>query len=380
MAQWSPYSALETGVKELSESDKLVLERYGAFRRSTMAGSSPQQQFDAAVQLIRGLPKDGPFQPSNDMKLRLYGFFKQATEGPCTQPAPSFWDVVGKAKWAAWKNLGDLPSEQAMTSYVDEIKQVMETMSLTDDVAHLMDTLGPVYEYVDDDGADGRSARKKHVHFSADEGAPTTNGHGAPAASEDGTEPAEEVGSAAALPNGSPPPRAERWAGSATSDTDTDDEFNDPIGEAEPALGRSLSTEARLDALHQQLTALARMVDSAGPRLHSRTTDGAALTNGVHPTSSAAAAVTASAPASSCPGVHDELRALVRDMRDDLDTVTGRLRRLEAGAGAEREQKSVPSRPWWQVPELSVASVLVLLAWPLVLQLVLRLVTSRRRR
>ncbi|KAF0288726.1 Acyl-CoA-binding domain-containing protein 5A [Amphibalanus amphitrite] len=106
-----------------NEYDSNANLRYGAFRRSTMAGSSPQQQFDAAVQLIRGLPKDGPFQPSNDMKLRLYGFFKQATEGPCTQPAPSFWDVVGKAKWAAWKNLGDLPSEQAMTSYVDEIKQ-----------------------------------------------------------------------------------------------------------------------------------------------------------------------------------------------------------------------------------------------------------------
>ena len=58
------------------------------------------------------------------MKLRLYGFFKQATEGPCTQPAPSFWDVIGKAKWGAWKNLADMPAEEAMTAYVEEIKKV----------------------------------------------------------------------------------------------------------------------------------------------------------------------------------------------------------------------------------------------------------------
>ena len=41
--------------------------------------------------------------------------------------------------------------------------------------------------------------------------------------------------------------------------------------------------------------------------------------------------------------MHDELRALVRDMRDDLDTVTGRLRYLEAAhstTGTQREKVS----------------------------------------
>ena len=38
-------------------------------------------------------------------------------------------------------------------------------------------------------------------------------------------------------------------------------------------------------------------------------------------------------------GVHDELRALVRDMRDDLDTVTGRLRSLEADHGGTLARK-----------------------------------------
>lgn len=41
----------------------------------------------------------GPFQPSNDMMLRFYSFYKQATLGPCDIPRPGFWDAVGKAKW-----------------------------------------------------------------------------------------------------------------------------------------------------------------------------------------------------------------------------------------------------------------------------------------
>jgi len=41
----------------------------------------------------------GPFQPSREMMLTFYGFYKQATEGKCTIPKPGFWDIVGKAKW-----------------------------------------------------------------------------------------------------------------------------------------------------------------------------------------------------------------------------------------------------------------------------------------
>ena len=41
----------------------------------------------------------GPFQPSREMMLLFYGYYKQATEGPCTSPKPGFWDLVKKAKW-----------------------------------------------------------------------------------------------------------------------------------------------------------------------------------------------------------------------------------------------------------------------------------------
>ena len=43
----------------------------------------------------------GPFQPSQEMSLRFYAFFKQATRGSCKLERPGFWDPVGKAKWLA---------------------------------------------------------------------------------------------------------------------------------------------------------------------------------------------------------------------------------------------------------------------------------------
>uniref|UniRef100_A0A915IVL4 ACB domain-containing protein n=1 Tax=Romanomermis culicivorax TaxID=13658 RepID=A0A915IVL4_ROMCU len=39
------------------------------------------------------------FQPSAELKLRFYAYFKQATIGRCNEPKPAFWDVVKRAKW-----------------------------------------------------------------------------------------------------------------------------------------------------------------------------------------------------------------------------------------------------------------------------------------
>ncbi|EFX71551.1 hypothetical protein DAPPUDRAFT_308844 [Daphnia pulex] len=111
---------------------------------------STEEAFQAAVNVIRSMPKDGPFQPSPDLMLRFYGLFKQATLGKNNLPKPSFWAVITKAKWDAWKNLGNMPKEEAMKKYVDELKQIIETMSYSENVANFMHVLGPFYEAVYD--------------------------------------------------------------------------------------------------------------------------------------------------------------------------------------------------------------------------------------
>ncbi|KAG4080329.1 hypothetical protein HA402_010821 [Bradysia odoriphaga] len=87
-----------------------------------------EQRFNAAVNVIRGLPKSGSYQPSNDTMLRFYSYFKQATLGPCTQKQPPFWDVIGRVKYDSYKRLGNMPKDRAMELYVNELKNIMESM------------------------------------------------------------------------------------------------------------------------------------------------------------------------------------------------------------------------------------------------------------
>ena len=66
----------------------------------------------------------GSYQPSHELMLRFYSYFKQATEGPCTASRPGFWEVVKKMKWEAWTKLGNMSREEAMNNYVEELKKV----------------------------------------------------------------------------------------------------------------------------------------------------------------------------------------------------------------------------------------------------------------
>ncbi|XP_077268991.1 uncharacterized protein LOC143900999 isoform X1 [Temnothorax americanus] len=107
-----------------------------------------EEKFNAAVNVIRSLPKNGAYQPSHEIMLRFYSYYKQATEGPCQQSKPAFWEVVKKAKWDAWTRLGNMGRTEAMNNYVEELKKIVETMSYTDNVATFLGSLDSFYESV----------------------------------------------------------------------------------------------------------------------------------------------------------------------------------------------------------------------------------------
>eukprot|EP00794_Sanderia_malayensis_P003199 gene3199-3673_t len=92
-------------------------------------------KFQSAVNLIRSLPKQGQFQPSYEDASKVYGYYKQAQLGPCNQQKPGFWDVVGRAKWNAWSELGEMSKEEAKEYYVIEIKKLFERLTESDDFA-----------------------------------------------------------------------------------------------------------------------------------------------------------------------------------------------------------------------------------------------------
>ncbi|XP_060939636.1 acyl-CoA-binding domain-containing protein 5A-like [Limanda limanda] len=114
---------------------------------------SLEAKFAAAVKVMRSLPGEGPFQPSDDMMLMFYGYYKQATSGPCNIPRPSgFWDSGGKDEWDAWSSLGNMTQEEAMKNYVEDIQLILETIPISDEVSDLVQKLGNFYIEIDGEG------------------------------------------------------------------------------------------------------------------------------------------------------------------------------------------------------------------------------------
>jgi acyl-CoA-binding protein len=90
---------------------------------------SDNEQFELAVATVSG----GQLNLSNDQQLKLYGLFKQARSGCCAVPEPSMIDMVGHAKWMAWKAVGTISSDQAMDDYAKAVDKY-EMMGAVGDI------------------------------------------------------------------------------------------------------------------------------------------------------------------------------------------------------------------------------------------------------
>ncbi|XP_051543548.1 acyl-CoA-binding domain-containing protein 5A-like isoform X2 [Myxocyprinus asiaticus] len=54
------------------------------------------------------------------------------------------------SRWDAWNSLGEMPKEEAMTAYVDDLKLILESMPVTNEVEELLLVIGPFYELVEE--------------------------------------------------------------------------------------------------------------------------------------------------------------------------------------------------------------------------------------
>lgn len=57
-------------------------------------------------------------RPSDDELLKLYGLYKQTTVGDNTTAKPGVFDLKGKYKWQAWKDLEGTSQEDAEKEYI----------------------------------------------------------------------------------------------------------------------------------------------------------------------------------------------------------------------------------------------------------------------
>ncbi|KAJ3483894.1 hypothetical protein NLI96_g6003 [Meripilus lineatus] len=81
-----------------------------------------KSQFEKAVAIVQGLPKDGPIQPSQDEQLFFYKYYKQATIGDVNVSRPGLLDFTGKANEEAYKQYVDKLIEILNKAGTDEAK------------------------------------------------------------------------------------------------------------------------------------------------------------------------------------------------------------------------------------------------------------------
>jgi len=73
-----------------------------------------EKLFNQAVEGVRHIER-----PSNENLLKLYGLFKQATEGDVKGDRPGGFDFKAIAKYDSWSSLRGMSKEEAMQTYID---------------------------------------------------------------------------------------------------------------------------------------------------------------------------------------------------------------------------------------------------------------------
>ena len=79
-----------------------------------------QTRFQASVANSKNLSE----RPDNMTLLKIYGFFKQATQGDNTDVKPSFTDMVARAKWEAWTKCQGMSQDEAKEAYISLIESL----------------------------------------------------------------------------------------------------------------------------------------------------------------------------------------------------------------------------------------------------------------
>jgi diazepam-binding inhibitor (GABA receptor modulator, acyl-CoA-binding protein) len=81
-----------------------------------------QEEFESAVERSKTLKE----RPSNDVLLKLYALFKQATEGDVNTERPGGFDFKNIAKWDAWKNQQGKSKDEAKEEYINFVNSLVQ--------------------------------------------------------------------------------------------------------------------------------------------------------------------------------------------------------------------------------------------------------------
>ena len=89
-----------------------------------MAQAPKKDDLRARFEAAAAAAKQTKKRPDNATLLKLYSFYKQATEGDVRGERPGGFDFVGGAKHDAWTKLEGMSADDAMTHYIKQVDRL----------------------------------------------------------------------------------------------------------------------------------------------------------------------------------------------------------------------------------------------------------------
>lgn len=87
---------------------------------ASIASENLNEQFASATSYVKSIVS----KLTKQQKLKFYGFYKQATEGPCTKKEPNWYELAEKQKWEAWSALSKMDTDTAMEKYLELLSAI----------------------------------------------------------------------------------------------------------------------------------------------------------------------------------------------------------------------------------------------------------------
>ena len=109
-----------TGLTQILKRDNHLACQLTGFFYTNFRIMSLIEDFELAAKNSTQLPE----RPNNENLLKLYGLYKQATEGDNTGDKPGGFDFKALAKHEAWSSLKGKSKEDAMQEYVDLVNRL----------------------------------------------------------------------------------------------------------------------------------------------------------------------------------------------------------------------------------------------------------------
>ncbi len=89
-----------------------------------MAPAAKKDDLKSKFEAAAAAAKQTKRKPDNGTLLKLYSYYKQATEGDVRGDRPGGFDFVGGAKYDAWAKLKGTSRDDAMTNYVKQVEKL----------------------------------------------------------------------------------------------------------------------------------------------------------------------------------------------------------------------------------------------------------------